>query len=253
MRRTTIVFVSFLLFYNYCYSTPQAPDLMIYKGDTIGVYPFILQEYIRKHPNKEAFYEEKRDLRKMSFGCWRGFISLFEVRNDSLYLVKAYGEKDVDLSLIFGKKGNIFVSWVSDTLTSPEKNLLYDHNHLWAGYYEYETDFVFEKGILKNVKKYKNQIRPSVYTQRNDTLSKFIKANINYKSVPSPKERIRVAIRIEDVDSDGKITKVKVIRGHEGYDEEAVRVIKSIPRWETIVRRGKKIHRHWMIPIVFEP
>ncbi|MBK5723057.1 hypothetical protein JGH11_19500 [Dysgonomonas sp. Marseille-P4677] len=59
--------------------------------------------------------------------------------------------------------------------------------------------------------------------------------------------------RIDDVDNNGKITKVSVPRGYNNeYDQEAIRVIKSIPQWQVIKRRGEKIHIPWTIPVIFE-
>lgn len=97
-----------------------------------------------------------------------------------------------------------------------------------------------------------NKIEPSVYTI-SDTLMDFIKKNINYKNIKSV-VKARVIVKIEDVDNNGKITKVSILRGHEysDYNNKAIRVIKSIPKWEVIVRRRKKEQRPWVIPILFE-
>lgn len=81
----------------------------------------------------------------------------------------------------------------------------------------------------------------------------FIKKNINYKNIKSVAKN-RVIVKVEDVDNDGKITKVSIVREHKDndYNNEAIRVIKSIPKWQVIVRRGKKEQRPWVIPIIFE-
>ncbi|MDR2955249.1 MAG: energy transducer TonB [Prevotella sp.] len=252
-----VCFLSIVLslsFISYCNATPQTPDLLVYKGDTVWIYPFILAKYIMEHPNSEAIREEIHKHKDMSTACWRGFKALFEIKNDSLFLIKAYtpyDKKDIDLSIMFKQKTNIYVDWFSGTITSPRNCIIYEHDG-WGGYHEYETDYIFEKGILKSMKTYRNKLKPSVFTNGTDTLSKLIKANINYKSIEPPKEKLRVTLRVEDADLNGKITEVKVIKGHDGYNDEAIRIVKSIP-WEVIIRRGKKIHRYWTIPIIFEP
>ena len=224
-------------------------DRLIYKGDTISVYPFILEKYIYEHPKKEEAYKE---IYKSGYGptsCWRGFVALFELKNDSLFLVKTHGKIDIDLSVTFGKKNNVFIGWYSGALTSPKNNKIYWHDG-WGGFYEYETDFVFENGILKDVKEYHNYVKPTIYTE-NDTLMKFINSNINYNNVKPVDKDIRVTTRIDEVDDDGKITKVSVLRGHEDYNKEAIRVVMSIPQWQVIIRRGEKKHIYWTIPVIF--
>lgn len=251
--KNIVVFILFLLFCNHCYPTPQAADRLIYNNDTIRIYPFILDKYVNASPDKELIYSQIKESFVLSTGCWRGFIAVFEIRNDSLFLQKAYGEKAIDLSVIFGKPDNIFVDWYSGTLTSPKNLLIYEHDG-WGGFYEYETDFSFKNGILKKVEEFHNKIVPSIYTDSSsDTLMNFIKSNIDYTKIKIPKQKIRVIVRIDDVDENGRIDKVTVVRGHDGYNEEAIRVIKLIPQWQMIIRRGKKVHRPWTVPVFFTP
>lgn len=54
------------------------------------------------------------------------------------------------------------------------------------------------------------------------------------------------------VEKDGSITSVKVIRGvHELLDKEAVRVVKSFPKWKPGKQRGKSVRVSYNIPISF--
>lgn len=248
--KNIIILILFLASHSYCYSTPQVGDLLIYNNDTISIYPFILDQYIENSPNKEAIYSEIKKVSISSTACWRGYIAVFEIKNDSLFLQKAYGKKDIDLRLIFGKSNNIFLNWYSGTMTSPKDLIIYEHDG-WGGFYEYETDFSFENGILKKTEKHHNTIIPSEYTNP-DTLMNFIKSHIDYSKITIPNEKIKVTVRVEGVDKDGKINKLSVIKGHESYNDEAIRVIKSIPRWQIIYRRGKMIHKRWSIPVIFE-
>lgn len=123
----------------------------------------------------------------------------------------------------------------------------------WGGTFENETDFVFDKGILKEVKEFRNTVVSSPYTVSQKVIE-FFKSNINYKDLPPLKERIRVITKITSVDKNGKISNVEIIRGYnDAYDKEAIRVVKSIPKWEYVERRGKIINRGWALPITFEP
>ena len=256
MRKAVFIFVSLLLFTLSCYSFPASPpDLLIYKGDTCVTYTHIIRRSIMRHPRYEEFYEKaaRSDTLKGRERSWHHYYFLLEIRNDSLFFVKTGKERgvDIDLSIIFGEKELSFLDWVTDTITCVENKIMYEDNEMW-GYYQYETDFAFENGILKRVEKYENTIKPSVYLNGGDIMPNHVKSQINYKNIEPPKERTRITIRVDDADTEGNITEVKVVRGDERYDAEAVRVVKTIP-WEVIIRRGKKLHRYWTIPVVFEP
>jgi protein TonB len=55
------------------------------------------------------------------------------------------------------------------------------------------------------------------------------------------------------VEKDGSITDVKVLRGiGGGCDEEAVRVIKGMPKWSVGKQRGKPVRVQFNMPIVFK-
>ena len=55
------------------------------------------------------------------------------------------------------------------------------------------------------------------------------------------------------VEPDGSISNVKVLRGiGGGCDEEAVRVIKSLPKWKPGKQRGKAVRVSYQIPVNFK-
>ncbi|PKP46325.1 MAG: energy transducer TonB [Bacteroidetes bacterium HGW-Bacteroidetes-12] len=54
------------------------------------------------------------------------------------------------------------------------------------------------------------------------------------------------------VAKDGSITDVKIIRGvHELLDKEAIRVVKSFPKWKPGKQRGKAVKVSYNLPITF--
>jgi len=251
MKKIIFLTIYVSLFYHSGFSTPQTGDRLIYKGDTISIYPFILNKYIMDRPDKESIYKEIEKSCQVSTGCWRGFIAWFEIENDSLFLIKASGKKDIDLFLIFGQKNKIFVNWYTGILTSPKNRLLYEHGG-WGGYYEYETDFSIKNGLLEKVEIYHNDIKPSPYANFNTRMN-FIQSNIDYRNIKAIDEKVSVITSIDDVDINGKITKVSVLKGHSpSYDTEALRVVKSIPQWQVIIRRGKKENIPWALPVTFK-
>ena len=55
------------------------------------------------------------------------------------------------------------------------------------------------------------------------------------------------------VDVDGKVTEAKVMRGvHPLLDEEALRVINSMPDWSPGMQRGKPVKVKFSLPMRFE-
>ncbi|HEY9113120.1 MAG TPA: energy transducer TonB, partial [Bacteroidales bacterium] len=54
------------------------------------------------------------------------------------------------------------------------------------------------------------------------------------------------------VEIDGRITDVKVLRGiGGGCDEEAVRVVQSMPKWKPGKQRGKPVRVSYNLPVKF--
>ncbi|HRR62720.1 MAG TPA: energy transducer TonB, partial [Paludibacteraceae bacterium] len=55
------------------------------------------------------------------------------------------------------------------------------------------------------------------------------------------------------VNTDGSIVDIQVVRGvHPSLDEEAVRVIKSMPKWVPGKQRGKPVRVRFTLPINFK-
>jgi protein TonB len=83
-------------------------------------------------------------------------------------------------------------------------------------------------------------------------LMKYLASNIKYP--PYAKEagiQGRVFINFV-VETNGNITNVKVLRGiGGGCDEEAIRVVKSMPKWSPGMQRGKPVRVSFNLPVKF--
>ncbi len=83
-------------------------------------------------------------------------------------------------------------------------------------------------------------------------LMKYLAEHIKYP--PYAKEagiQGRVFINFV-VEKDGSITNVKVLRGiGGGCDEEAVRVVKNMPKWKPGMQRGKPVRVSFNLPVKF--
>lgn len=85
-----------------------------------------------------------------------------------------------------------------------------------------------------------------------EALSQFIAANIKYPQLAKENNitgRVFVTFVVE---KDGRVTDVKVLRDiGGGCGAEAVRVVKSMPRWKPGKQLGKPVRTQFNLPVVF--
>ena len=86
-----------------------------------------------------------------------------------------------------------------------------------------------------------------------EALLKFVANNVKYPEKAKDEEisgRVFISFVIE---KDGSVSNVEVKRGiGGGCDEEAVRVIKSLPNWKPGIKDGKPVRVSYMMPINFK-
>lgn len=83
-------------------------------------------------------------------------------------------------------------------------------------------------------------------------LNKFLKDNIRYPSVASENGISGAVYLTFVVSKDGKISEVRVIRGiGGGCDEEAIRVVKLMPKWIAGRQNGVSVPVQFNLPIRF--
>lgn len=81
----------------------------------------------------------------------------------------------------------------------------------------------------------------------------FVAKNVQYPQEARDKEisgRVLVSFIVE---KDGSIGDVKVVKGiGGGCDEEAVRVVKAMPKWKPGKDKGKPVRVSYMMPFTFK-
>lgn len=91
------------------------------------------------------------------------------------------------------------------------------------------------------------------YPGGEEALMKYAAENIKYPQEAKDKNiagRVFVSFVVE---KDGSVNEVKVMRGiGGGCDEEAVRVIKSMPKWQPGKMKGEPVRVSYMMPINFK-
>lgn len=91
-----------------------------------------------------------------------------------------------------------------------------------------------------------------VYRGGEEAMYKYISENLRY---PEQAKSDGIAGKVHVsfvVETDGSVSDVKVLRGiGHGCDDEAVRVVKSMPRWTPATLFGKPVRVHYTIPFAF--
>lgn len=174
-------------------ASPQAPDYLIYKGDTIPIYTLILEQYfekIQKSDKGDLFELKFRE--GASFNCWRGYQAIYSIENDSLFLTNIIdcGENKIDLQAsnkrvneIFQKKvenNKVYIDWYSGEFSIPNGELL-----RWDGVFHktFENEILVkvENGKVKMISEIENYLdSPNKLNRKyRDTISNIIFKELN--------------------------------------------------------------------------
>ena len=84
-------------------------------------------------------------------------------------------------------------------------------------------------------------------------MMEFLSKNVKYPVVALENGVQGKAICQFTVNKDGSIVDVEVVRssGNASLDKEAIRVIKTMPKWKPAQQRGKSVRSKFTLPIVF--
>lgn len=106
---------------------------------------------------------------------------------------------------------------------------------------EEETDVIFE--VVEEAPQ---------FTENNGNVVGWIGSRIKYPEVAAEngiQGRVTIGFVVE---KDGSITQVQVLRGVDAeLDKEAVRVVKSMPKWKAGRQGGKPVRAKYTVPVVF--
>jgi hypothetical protein len=256
--------VVFCLISGQIFGTAIMPDFLIYNEDTLRIYSNPLESYL-DNSDKCRPVEMPEFYGCSSTACWRGYVALWELRNDSIFLQKVLccndwnlkDAKQISLKRMFGgkvKNNEVFANWVSIEVINPYGELLKYIHQGYDSIYEFERGFEFEKGELVRINTYDNtRSKESIYSN-SDTLLNFLYCNINWELVKYQKllDKTRI-IAIFRIGDDEKPQEIEIVRGiNPIIDREAIRLIRQIPNWEVYYRRGKIIETQWTLPIYFD-
>ena len=159
MKKTIFIILVLILTISKAYSTGQVPDYLVIGKDTVPIFNNPLEQYFEQVKKRELI-----DFHNpcWSTACWRGYKAYWELKDDSLFLLKITachkdcGEsKDANLFAMFGSI-RPFASWYNGTITAPKGELFSGSDMGYNAIYEYEDKLLIENGVLKSKRQISN-------------------------------------------------------------------------------------------------
>jgi hypothetical protein len=253
-----LIIILLTVFVESALATPQIPDILIYNNDTLSIFANPLEQLEDVNSLRKKMFSDNKE--HWNTACWRGYQAEWTVIDNELYLTAIYScryyEDSIksDLKQLFGEKlinGKIKANWITAKILSPQGKKLYSAHSGYESLYEKEVVFEFVNGQLKGSTTYDNsKSRISIYSQ-DTALQRFIYTNIQWEKLPIQDKPVKVFVQFSG-NEQGVIDSVKVMKGFDvTFDNEALRVVKSIPKWDVYYRLGQYERRVWNLPIVF--
>lgn len=95
-------------------------------------------------------------------------------------------------------------------------------------------------------------IKKASFPGGNEALASYLQANVKYPESAVKNNEIGKVFVSFVVETDGSIQNVKVEKGvTNALDEEAMRVVRNMPKWTPAMKDGKEVRTALTLPIVF--
>ena len=216
-----IIIFSFL-FNEKVFGTAQFPDILIDGKDTVAIFSNSFEQYLSNKENR-IFCGEK--LEGTSTACYRGYLAIWMIRDNKLYLKKVLRgcgeihEKEFNLKKEFGSN-EVFANWFTGKIVSPRGRLL---QYMHAGYssiYEkekkiYITDGIIDSIITQNFLMYDDNLLNPIKRHLHDTLRTIIMNNLEPNKIKNFSDSSSCSIEIS-FNSDGLIDSIYNRFTHDG-------------------------------------
>ena len=160
-KMRTLIIILFIFSSLLLKATEQTSDLLIYKSDTIYISYFPLEILAEQD---SIILNRLNDTTCLSTDCWRQYIGIWKIENDSLFLIgleDCCDYKEIPLNKVFSdteiQNGKVFANWYSENIKAGfGKWLAYDEGN-WQHIYEknIELEIVYgkiEKCVIQNTK-----------------------------------------------------------------------------------------------------
>lgn len=112
---------------------------------------------------------------------------------------------------------------------------------------------IIQDSIPKNDKKFREVDKPAVFPGGNEQLPIYLGKNIKYPETCREKGIQGIVLVEFLITQEGNIEDVKVIKSVDPLlDQEAIRVIKLMPKWTPAENKGEKVNMIYNLPIRFK-
>jgi len=239
-------------------ATGQAGEILIWNNKKYSLFSNPLESYPQFDQIRRKLFGEKPG--ESNTGCVRGYIAEWQIIDDILYLTNIYGCNNsttkADLNSIFPnitQNGKIKADWVNEILLVPSGKCILYGNLGYSAIYETESELTIQNGKLVETKVYDNtKSHISIFTQKPDSLMKFIDQTIKWDIIPDTINKpTRIIFILSTTDTNKPDIRMLRGSGIKLYDNEALRVVSKIPDWDVYFQRGKVYKMDWVLPIIF--
>jgi len=209
------------------YSTEQVPDYLIVNNDTVPIFNNPLEQYFEIVGQRELpGFENPCG----STACWRGYKAFWEIKSDSLFLLKITSchdnckdAKDANLKLMFGSE-KVFAYWYTGTLSVPQGNYFTGYHMGYSAIYEYEEKIEITTGHIKSrflksnedlIKNIKLDRQLSIkVSSLSDTLLYYLKSSMNWEKLDNSRNLWCDDEYLLFYDQQGNLMDIKLVTYH---------------------------------------
>lgn len=233
----SLLIVFLTLSQSQLFASPQLPDYIIYKGDTIATYTLILEQYFQKQDKTDQgklFGLSFRD--GASLNCWRGYQAIYEVENDSLFLTDIIycGERrsgKIDKAAFVQKMKNLFndkflndrvyIDWFSGDMKFPLTNKVLRWDGVFYTIYEREKVISISNGKVFAIDDVENYVDDPKRIDRKD---KNKISDILFKRLKKTKWKNKEDYDCSEkymvtIDENGNVSKVRMLYSDEEIEK----------------------------------
>jgi hypothetical protein len=184
MIKNVVFKILFLIIPFGLFASPQMPDYIIFKKDTIPTYNLILEQYLQKKDSAETDKLFGLSFRNgSSFNCWRGYQAIYKIENDSLFLVDIINcgevrnrnfdktQSNEKMKSIFGEKlrnGKVYIDWFEGDINFPLTNTVLRWDGVFYKIFEKEKVISISKGVVLKTEDIENYVDDPKRIDRRD-------------------------------------------------------------------------------------
>lgn len=223
------------------FASPQVPDYIIFRGDTVATYNLILEQYLQRQeqtPSEKLFGLSFRNSSNggFSFNCWRGYQAIYKIDNDSLFLVdiiscgeRRNGKIDKAASIekmkaLFSDKvlnERVFITWFSGDISFPLTDKVLRWDGVFYTIFEKERVVNISGGKVLQVEDVQNYVDDPKRINRKD---KNKVSDILFKRLKKARWKNKEEYDCSDkylvtIDQNGNVSKVRMPYSEEEIDK----------------------------------